>query len=34
MKHAIGIGIGCFSLRSRFWIWSRSLPQMYSIAMK
>jgi hypothetical protein len=34
MKHAIATGICCFSLRARFWICSRSLPQMYSIAMK
>jgi hypothetical protein len=33
-KHAIATGIGCLILRRRFWIWSRSLPQMYSIAMK
>ena len=31
---AIATGICCLCLRTRFWIWSRSLPQMYSIAMK
>ncbi len=28
------IGICWPILRKRFWIWSRSLPQMYSMAMK
>ena len=34
MNAAISGFIVCRSLRKRFWIWSRSLPQTYSIAMK